>query len=387
MDPYRVLFPLGVFAAILGTVPWVTFGFGLSNFYPGLFHPDLMMGGFLFAFSAGFLMTAIPQFTGSAVCRTWELFLSAAIFVALVAASFFEYRFWFHVLSCFSLISLVMFCIRRVLSRTNSPPRFFIFVGLGLLMGIVGSGLLALCDLGWLVGGAWFGLAKLIYTQGMVLSLILGVGTHLLPAIWGWAELPIKASKVDVSESVLKVIGPVFVLAFVLASSFIVEVKWSAVAGWVMRAILVTFLSVNHWHILRKPKARGRLAFWLWISAWALLIGLWAPVLAPAYWVHGIHIAFIGGFGLMTLMVASRVTLAHGGYGHRVELRSRLLPAAAIIILLSAFTRGLAPLVPQAYLHHLAYAAGTWIIGVLTWSFVFIPKMIRLGPKSSPHTH
>jgi uncharacterized protein involved in response to NO len=73
------------------------------------------------------------------------------------------------------------------------------------------------------------------------------------------------------------------------------------------------------------------------------------------------------------------VTLAHGDHGPRVELRSRLLPAAAVVLLLAAVTRALAPLVPRMYLHHLAYAALTWIAGVLLWAIVFIPRMIRLA--------
>ncbi|MGZ3687670.1 MAG: NnrS family protein [Bdellovibrionota bacterium] len=376
MDPYRLFFPLGALAAILGTLPWVLFGFGFSGFYPGLFHPDLMIGGFLFAFSAGFLMTAVPQFTGSTNCRKWELLSGGALFLALLAASFLDSRAWFHFLSFSSLLYLVFFCGQRVLTRTYEPPRFFVFVGLGLLMGISGALTLALGDLGWISSASFLGMAKLIYTQGMILSLILGVGTHLLPAIWGWTDLPVQITKVNELANPLKFFGPVIALAALLLGSFLIEVESSQQVGWGMRAALVTYLAVRHWRILRKPKARGKVAFWLWISAWALLIGLWAPVFSPDYWVHSLHIAFIGGFGLMTFMVASRVTLAHGGYGHRVDLRSRLLTTSAVLMLVAALTRAVAPLVPQAYLHHLAYAAGIWVLAIVLWSAVFVSKMI-----------
>ncbi len=377
-DPYRLFFPLGTLAAILGTLPWIFFGIGASGYYPGQFHSDLMIGGFLFAFSAGFLMTAIPQFTGSTHCNRQELLLSAALFTCLIVASVFDNRVWFHLISFSSLIYLVFFCVRRVLTRTYEPPPFFIFVGLGLSMGISGALLLTLGDIGLVESTTGLAIAKLLYTQGMTLSLILGVGTHLLPAIWGWSDLPVQITKLHETPNPLKVVGPVVLLAVLLLVSFLIEVKWNQQAGWTLRAALVTYLSISRWTILRRPRARGKIAFWLWMSAWALLAGLWAPVFAPAFWVNSIHIAFIGGFGLMTFMVASRVTLAHGGYGHRVDLRSRLLTAAAVLVLIAALTRAAAPIVAHAYLHHLAYAAGLWILAILLWSVVFVSKMVRV---------
>ncbi|MBI3541946.1 MAG: NnrS family protein [Deltaproteobacteria bacterium] len=227
IEPYRLYFPLGALAAIAGTLPWVTFGFGLSGAYPGLVHPDLMVGGFLFAFAAGFLMTAVPQFTGSARCRPGELAFGGVLFAALASVSFCGNRAWFHALSFASLACLALFCASRVRTRSHEPPRFFVFVGLGLLMGLAGALLLAAGDFGWLSDATWLALAKLLYTQGMTLSLILGVGTHLLPAIWGWSDLPIQITKLNETPNPAKVIGPVLALAMSLLASFWLEVRWS----------------------------------------------------------------------------------------------------------------------------------------------------------------
>ena len=126
----------------------------------------------------------------------------------------------------------------------------------------------------------------------------------------------------------------------------------------------------------------SRLAFWLWISAWSLVVGLWAPVAAPAYAVHGLHISFIGGFGLMTLMIAARVTLAHGGYPAGLEVRLRAFPWIAGFALLAAFTRAAAFVDPRIYLHHLGYAAVAWVGAALLWLKAFGPRIVHLQEEA-----
>ncbi len=321
-------------------------------------------------------MTAVPQFTGADRCQKWECALGAAIFLLLMAVSFSENRAPFHLASLISFFALISYCLKRFLKRKNTPPRFFVFVGLGLLMGTAGVLILLLSEIG-LIPESWFKFGKLLYTQGMILALVLGVGTHLLPAIWGWSDLPIQPVGKS-EESLKKNLLPVLGLAAALIFSFCVESTGYFALGQGIRAVLVSYLAVMKWNMLRKPKTRGRLSFWLWVSAWSLCLGLWLPLFFPLYAIHMMHFAFIGGFGLMTLMVASRVTLAHGGYGYRVEVRSRLLTTSAVLILISAATRLSAPGIPRIYLHHLAYAAIVWISAMLIWSVVLIPKMIRL---------
>ena len=381
MDPYRILFPIGVIAAVLGTCLWIAFGFGAISTYPGASHPDLMIGGFLSAFASGFLMTAIPRFTKSFFCRPFELGFITLLFVALISVSFLETRAYFHLISGFIFVFLIFFAARRFLSRGQSPPRFFVFVGLGLLMGVAGACSLFASDRGWITGEISL-LGRLVYTQGAILSLTLGVGTHLLPALFGWAPLPTEI-KPQGNRSRWLILFPVIALALALVVSFWLEAGTAATAGRILKSTLVTILALRYWKIWKRPKTKGTLTFWLWISAWSLVLGLWASALFPAYGIHGLHLAFIGGFGLMVFMVATRVTLAHGGYGNRLENKSKALAAAAIFIILAALTRVLAISMPSTYLHHLAYAAICWNVGVVTWAIVFIPKIIWIKDQEN----
>jgi len=336
-------------------------------------HVELMMGAFLLPFIAGFLMTAIPQFTASFECQKWELLWMACFLIGIATTGSFGLEGASLGLLFLAKIFLSIFCIRRYLSRKFEPPPFFVFVGLGLAMGLVGT--LIQLILGPTVIG------KLLATQGMVLSLILGIGSHLLPAIWGWSELPVRITPVGEGNSLRNGTLRVGLLALILLVSFALESQDSLRIAWLMRASLVTVLALTQWKIHRYPKERGKLVFWLWISAWFLGLGVWIPVGFPEYWVHGLHVAFIGGFGLMTFMIASRVTLVHGEYGHRPELRSKRLPVAAVLVLGAAVTRAIAIVIPSTYAHHLAYAAMLWVFGVFLWATEFVPKMLRLNTK------
>lgn len=378
MDPYRILFPLGALAAILGSVFWIRFGFGVAGAYPGGYHPDLMIGGFIFAFAAGFLMTAVPQFTGGRHASGREFAVMTTLVLACLILGLLPARLPFHITSALALANLTGFCGRRFLARTYDPPRFFVFVGLGLATGILGAILLAAADSG-VVEGGWASLGKLLYTQGMALSLIVGVGTNLLPAIFGWSDLPIQLTRLDApTRHALLTVGPVAILAAALVASFAIDATGHAGIGRAIRAIIVSCLALTRWKLLRWPRARGKLAFWLWVSAWLLTVGLWLPVLFPPLWIHGIHVAFIGGFGLMTFMIASRVALAHGGHGVRLELRSLALTASALLIILAAVLRFAAGFSPGAYAHGLGFAAIAWCLAVLLWAAVFLPRIIRV---------
>src|SRR5262245_29614840 len=72
-DPYRVLFPIGIAAAIVALVPWILVAVRLSIAWPGAMHAALMVQGFELSFVCGFLLTAMPAFTHGPRCSPREL--------------------------------------------------------------------------------------------------------------------------------------------------------------------------------------------------------------------------------------------------------------------------------------------------------------------------
>src|SRR4030065_420050 len=90
MEPYRLLFPLGVAYAIAGALVWTVAALGWMP-YPGPLHRALMIQGFEQSFVVGFLLTALPGLTHSERCRPAEL---AAGFAAMAAFGVFAFGGW-----------------------------------------------------------------------------------------------------------------------------------------------------------------------------------------------------------------------------------------------------------------------------------------------------
>ena len=60
-EPFRIFFPEGVFAGILGVALWPLYFTGVTGFYPGQAHARIMAYGLFGGFIFGFLGTAMPR--------------------------------------------------------------------------------------------------------------------------------------------------------------------------------------------------------------------------------------------------------------------------------------------------------------------------------------
>lgn len=382
-NPYRFFFPLGLALGLWGVALWPAFNFGWLSFYPGALHAETMMGGFLFCFAAGFLMTAVPRFTGGAHATGSELAAQGALSTVLLAAALLNRPLLFHAFSVAAFGALIAFAARRFLRRKYDPPAPFVFVGLGLALGLCGSALLFAGQLTPLPAPlAVFG--RLVYLHGMSLSLVLGIGSRLIPAILGWASLP-SVRFGNLNEQSAPFLGTVppyiwFNVTMVLVS-FVIEAFYDASVGRLLRAAACSWIALAAWKIQKRPRDRTRLSWGLWLSCWFLLAGVWGYALWPAHAVTYMHLAFAGGFGQMTLMVASRVIISHGNHEDRLEERSRALRLATIFVLAAAVTRAAAEVAPSIYQSHLTYAAACWVVGLLAWGWTFVPRTIK--PRTS----
>jgi len=375
-EPYRIFFPLGLLSAFIGVLSWVPFALGYTQNYPGTEHPHLMIGGFLFVFALGFLMTAIPRFTETAPAKLWELLCQTGVVFLLIAAgtaSLYSphWRETSLLLQIVSLVLLILFCVPRFLSKKRQPPPSFLFIGVGILCGLVGSVLLYLDELGSI--SAEIGLTgRSLFYHGMMLSFVIGVGSRLIPALLGHESNPLND---DASPRGSSSLGILVGLAVVYFLSFPIELFFSQESGRVARAVVLLFVSIRFWRIFVPPVRQGSLPTWLRIAGIMLLIGQWSFALFPSYAVHGVHLTFAGGYSLLTLLIATRVVLSHGGYDLSIELKSRSLHMIGAFVAISALARFLAPLAPTSYVHHLAYASFGWSLGVGTWAVVFLPRI------------
>src|SRR5262249_57767801 len=91
-EPYRVFFPLGMLFGLCGVAIWPLYSFGVTATYSGRSHAFVQIFGFLYAFIAGFLLTAVPRFTGTQPpSMATPIALAAVLTIAVVASELREF--------------------------------------------------------------------------------------------------------------------------------------------------------------------------------------------------------------------------------------------------------------------------------------------------------
>ena len=363
-EPYRVLFPLGLIFAVLGGFVWLSYG--NPNYpYPGQQHAELMVGVFIYAFISGFLMTAIPKMTASFPATNTDVAVAAGFVIANGVFALSGESTLFYFSSASAILYLMVFFAKRFLARTKSIPPFFPFVLLALLAGLVGALVLA-----FEVGGVASLIARKLYFETLILFLVLGIGSRLIPVISGRGVSDSKKP----SEPYLNIALGVLVLLSVVLQGF-----GYLQTGGLLKFLVVSWISVFKWGLFKTAPSNSRLALGMRLSGTLVPLGLLLSALQPGMAIHWMHLTYIGGFGLMTLTVASRVTLAHGSYDLSFEGRSTALWITGGLILLATATRVSAPFMGEGYISHLKYAAIVWIAAVCVWSSVFLVRMIKRG--------
>jgi len=378
-DPFRLFFPFGWLLGLIGIVPWIPFAWTDDATYPGGFHAVLMSRGFMPSFILGFLMTAVPRFTGTSTARGWEVGVGLASILACFVAALLGELSYARALTLFQIALLAIFIAVRFPERNVNPPGAFLFVAVGLILGFAGSLLELLGSLEQVEIPASFVLfGKLTSFYGMVLALILGVGSRLFPGILGWTEI-VHAQREQYEKPpsfVQAVPSDLFLGGILLVLSFLVESLLEERSGRALRAVLVLYVAVRYWRVHRKPKRISWMNWALLAAAWSIVLGEWLSVLFPEWGLDGKHLVFVGGFSLLSLLVAARVTLAHG---EGLTLESKRWPYVPVVlfILLASVSRFGAHWTPNSYFPHLAYAAILWGLGAMAWGAYFLPRLWR----------
>ena len=318
-DPYRLFFPVGVVLGTAGVSIWLLYWLGVTAGYSGRAHAFVQIEGFLYAFIAGFLLTAIPRFTGTTVpSRTTQYLLAVAVVAASVA---FEVQAFAvgHALFLAVHATVIVLAVQRVRRRRNAPPESFALVGIGMLAGLAAAAINVAVAFGWMPA-EWDLLGRRLLTEGMVLLLVLGVGGFLGPRLLGFAPLP-ESPRLSVGTAPQR--PPLFVgrragiyvaAGLAIALSVVFEYRFGLAAQSLLRAAVATALILATIKPWQAPAVRSTLAWCVWSAHWLVIAGLWLSALLPAYRVDLLHVVFMGGFTLLILAVGMRVTLSHGGH-------------------------------------------------------------------------
>ena len=368
-EPFRVFFPLGIAASIFGVLIWPLFYAGWWPYSPIAQHPRMMIFGFGAAFVAGFLGTAWPRFLESKSLHPIEV--SILVF------------FWLGAQGCYAvnqlLIGDLIYSIHAALllgilslrfrGRGDFPPPGFLLAFASVFLA-AGVAFLWFINPGSLPP-AIYAFTKLIVWQGLLLFPLLGVGSYLFPRFFAAPY----AAKTNSAKRGLAV----WTAALLIIISFGLEaVGWSRVGNILRFAALLFWLALAAPAIWKERSPSTR--------AWALKIAIGSIALSflcRGFWTGPglaiVHLLFLGGFGLALVLVADRVSIAHGGGDWKTFPRkSKTWQWIVWLGLLAAATRMSANMKASITVSHHVYAALLWTVVLVIWTVMICKYWVGL---------
>jgi uncharacterized protein involved in response to NO len=377
-DPYRVLFPVGIASALAGLVPWILVAMRVPIPYPGAAHAVLMVQGFELAFVCGFLLTAMPAFTHGPRCSPAELgALTALVGAHVVLRALDVPAAAWAFLAALAALGFVL--ARRVRPGEAAPPEEFLLVGTGVALGLAGAVVEVMVSLGRLPEAAERAGVRCI-SLGMLPALVLGLGGLLVPTFARMSDpLTIagiaKAGDRQRRRAFVVTVAALLVLAVNLDfTGFVVPAAWCRA----LAAIASTQLA---WKLWRPPGRRDRLSWSIWSAGWAVTLGFVAAAMWPLHRVEAWHVAFVGGYALLTLGIGTRVVVSHGG--HAMSEEGLVLSWWAVAALATAaLVRALGPTFdPERTTLHDGTAAALAVLALGGWFLAAWPRLRRTRPK------
>lgn len=343
-----------------------------------LWHPELLIAGFLLPVGTGFLVYTLPRFFSAKRGSPWELWglflgqmlLSVSILSANAAAV--------AVLKTLVLLQLAFYAIRRY-PRERLAPVFGIFVLAGITVGLVGA--IAGCV-------ATFGSNQLpqiivyysgtlqrgAFYHGFFWLLFCGMGTRLFPMLTLSTRAPTDSwlkKTLAYSRTLWYLCGAALIASFV--------VQEPTLRPWLLwlRALAVFFVAWQGWLLFRPPLRRGAVPYFVKFSLLCAVVGQFLVAGFPAHEPSLRHLGLAGGLGLGTLLVMTRVLLAHEGADLVHETRSWPLAVALALMASGALVRAFA-LAPATYMLQIRVASALWASGLVLWA-VCLAVYLRAG--------
>lgn len=362
-EPYRVFFFTGALWSIVGVMLWPLFYARTIAFYPSFMHARIMIECFGAAFVVGFLGTAGPRMASAPKLTPLELFWLIGLHLACGVLHLCHQQFWGDALFIALLGSLLLFLVIRVVRfRQEMPPPQMLLALTGLSCGIAGAAMLL--SAATYQDPQRLRLANLFLYQGLLLPPVLGIGSFVFPRMLG-GDFGDPKNVAEMKAKRLRSISA----AALLVSSFFLEAFAHVAVGYAVRAIAAAayLLIEMRWRTSPDDAPRGSLSTGLF---WALITGLLGLLLAPLHYVQHVsieHLLYIGGFGMLMLIVSSRVLFGHSGDLEGFFVRSKWVRFLIFLGVLAAITRATPAWVPSTTVSHHIYASCTWAILAACW--------------------
>lgn len=378
---FRPFFLAAFLYAFIGIVAWLvarqTGASLLPTLPPQLWHGHEMLFGFIVPAIAGFLLTAVPSWTGHKGFAGWPLVVLALLWLAGRVAFLFTSSVSLNVLAIAELVflpALAAFVAWPLLrARNRNTPLLLVLAALWF------TDATFICSLA--LADVQLGRQMLLVGIDIVLLLITVIGGRIVPAFTASA-----LRRRGIADEVRTVRG--LDLATIVAMVVLVAIDAFAPVAWAVASIAAV-AAVLHavrlfgWRGLRTLKEP---------IVWVLHLGYaWLPVGLALKAVHAgtgaawaadwLHALTAGAAATMIVAVITRASLGHTGrplvVSRAVAIAYGVLTAAALV---RAFATAMGSLREQA----LWVAAALWTIAFAVLLFVYVPIFVRPRVDGKP---
>ncbi len=366
---FRPFFLLAAAGGFMMMLVWIlTLSLGYS--WPGVaniisWHRHEMLFGYTGAVIAGFLLTSVRNWTGKSTPEGRPL---AALVIIWTTARLIplisEQQLLYVALDLLFWVGLFISLWHALISAAARNRVFLLLVGLlGTAAGLSHWSILQPNNESLSYIGAYLGL-------DIILIIMLIMGGRVIPFfIQRGLQRPTQARNPWLEKGLPPLLFVMLIINLFLANTF-----WVAVINF----ILACWLAPNLWQWHDKGIWQKPLLWSLYLAYAWIVLGLLLRSFAVLGWVNpylGIHALTVGGIGLLTLSMMSRVGLGHTG---RALEPSKLTVAALGLMLAAAVVR----VFLANSLGLLAYqiSAALWMLALLIFVWVYLPILSQPRP-------
>jgi len=353
---------------IWGGVLFLGFNIDLDNLSISQWHAHELIFGYAGAVIAGFLLTAVTNWTH-------EETLTGKPLLVLFSIWFLARLIWFiapHLQLICGLLDLlflfiILITIARPIIKTKQWPQLVITIKL--LIIIIANGIFYAGSLGILSHGTYYG----IYIGLIIeIALILTITRRIFPT---FSQLGLGLKEPLPSPPWIDQASLILSLVWMIMFLYNSESSITAVLAFMF---FIT-LSIRLWYWYKPALWDVPLLWSLYLGLACIAIGfalLSVSYFLPSFHYFGIHALAYGGIGLITFSMMARVSFGHTG--RNVRAQNSKLAIALVIFSTGIVFRVLMPLFLPQYLDWwLMSAQFFWTLGFGAFLVIFIPILIR----------
>lgn len=370
---FRPFFWGAILYSIVVMLVWMmVYGFNLSLPMTSLssfqWHAHEMIYGYTMAVIAGFLLTAVKNWTGIQTINGIALAVMFSFW--LIARILFLFGSTYIIIVGFFDLLFIVFLSSAVaypVIKAKNWKQLGILSKLILLA--VGNACFYMGNTGILEQGMYWGIYGGLY---LTLGLILTIGGRVIPFfIERGVGYPVQIA----NSKWITIMGLLIFIVFFVSELFLTNEKISGIAA--IALFLLYSIRLQGWYtsgIWKKPLLWSLYLAMLFINIGFLLFALSMFIDISKF--LAIHAFAYGGIGVITVGMMARVALGHTG--RNINEPPKTIKYSLLLLLVGVVVRVLLPIIfPGLYLHWIIISQALWILAFTLFLISYTPILFK----------